>query len=82
VEKYLPDNDGLHIVGGESWWDSRFRDWYEWYEHATRMKIVAIRTLKCEIYIDDSPSFVRKLREALDIPVIQYGGRLSSRWNK
>jgi len=80
VQKFLPDCDGLFIVGGTPWWE--FEDWYEWHKIAAKAKAAKIKELGCDIYIDDSPSFVRSIREELSIPVIQYGGRLDSKWNK
>jgi len=80
VEHFFPDCDGLFIVGGTPWWE--FEDWYEWHKLATKAKVEKIKELKCDIYIDDSPSFVKAIREEVGIPVIQYGGRVSSKWNK
>lgn len=78
--KHVPGAAGVHIVGG--------KPMYEWREKeragldpdfSLKGKRDKILELGVEVFFDDNPGSVRRLREMLPgVAVIQYGGELES----
>lgn len=81
--RFFPDAKSVNIVGGEPWYyyeAAKHGDpvvWERYAEKAIMSKVEKIKELGVDVYIDDSPSNVRRLRKELpDVIIIQYGGRL------
>ena len=78
--RHVPGASGVHVVGG--------RPMYDWPpeerggldpEFSLKAKRDKILELGVEVFLDDDPWVVRKLREMLPgVAVIQYGGVLES----
>ena len=52
--------------------------WQQYLENAVMKKVDKIKELELDVYIDDNPTNVKKLREELPhVTIIQYGGRLA-----
>ena len=64
------------MCGDNGWSPESGVMWEQWNHESCVRKAEKIKELGCDIYIDDSPSNVAFYRKYLNIPIIQYGGRL------
>lgn len=78
-QKYLPNSKGVYVMGGKPYYEYT-EDEQDSYvkELSLNGKIEKIREIGIQVYFEDEPENVCRLREILhNVVVIQYGGKFS-----
>jgi hypothetical protein len=74
LNKYCPNYKEFFCVGGTK--NLHDTDHVAWLENSIGGKCRLIEKLDIEVYFEDNPHLAQEYRRRLDIPVVQYGGRL------
>lgn len=75
AEKYFPMAKLIILGQDEPELDTDINDWLT---KQAKIKSRALKKYKIDVYFEDTPEIVKRLRELCsDIAIIQYGGRMS-----